>query len=419
MSHTPQPNQPVSDPAPFVDAGTFQGKTIVVGVTGSIAAYKAADLVSRLTQAGADVRVILTAHAQEFIAPLTFRTLSGREALTDLFAAPEAYRIRHLSLAEQADALIVAPATANLIGKAAAGIADDLLTTTLLAVTCPLLFAPAMNEAMYRNALVQRNLEVLREHGCLIIEPEEGWLACRQVGRGRLAATETLVQALALALWQPKDYAGRRVLVTAGPTREFLDPVRFLSNPSSGKMGYALAAAAAQRGASVTLVSGPTNLPPPYGVERVEVTSAAEMHAAVMARAAEQEVILGAAAVADYAPAERASQKVKKSEAEWTLTLRPTPDILAELGQRKGNTVLVGFAAETENLAAHAQEKLRAKNLDAIAANDLTRAETGFQSDTNAVTLFFRDGRREDLPLMSKNALAHALLERIRPLLGD
>jgi len=391
----------------------FDGKTIGLGVTGSIAAYKAAEVTSRLTQAGAAVRVIMTRNATEFVSPLTFRSLSGYEVASDMFATPEAYGLRHISLAEQVQAILVAPATANVLGQVAAGLANDLLTTTILAAKCPVLFAPTMNDAMYRHPIVQRNLATLREHGYHLIPPGEGWLACGHVGQGRFPDTRIILEALAAALWSTKDFAGRRVLITAGPTREWLDPVRFLSNPSSGKMGVALASAAYQRGAAVTLVLGPTDLPDPYGVEVVRVETVADMYAATLARAEQQDVIIGAAAPLDFTPAERAEEKIKKSDQAWTLELQPTPDILATLGQRNLPAVLVGFAAETTNVVAQAQEKLARKNLDWIVANDVTRPEAGFAADTNAAWLIGRDGTVEELPLMSKSALAHQILERV------
>jgi phosphopantothenoylcysteine decarboxylase/phosphopantothenate--cysteine ligase len=396
----------------------FRDKSILLGVTGGIAAYKAAEVTSRLAQAGAEVTVIMTQHATEFVAPLTFQSLSGREVITDMFARPEAYGgVRHISLAEQAAAILVAPATANVIGKVATGLADDMLTTTILAATCPVVFVPAMNDAMFRNPIVQRNLATLAGHGYVIVPPGEGWLACRRVGKGRFPEIDTVLQALAMAVCEKKDLRGRRVLVTAGPTREYFDPVRYVTNPSSGKMGHALALAAAQRGAAVTLITGPTALPDPFGVETVRVESTAEMYAAVLERAAEQDVFLGAAAPVDYAPAERAAQKLKKAEQTLTMELRPTPDILAEVGRRNLGRVRVGFAAETTDLLAHAQAKLEKKNLHLIVANDLTRPGAGFQADTNAVTLLGRDGTVEELPLMGKDELAHHILDRVARLL--
>jgi len=392
----------------------FRGKTVVLGVTGGIAAYKAAEVTSRLAQAGAEVTVIMTQHATEFVAPLTFQALSGHEVITDMFARPEAYGgLRHIALAEQAAAILVAPATANLLGKVAHGLADDMLTTTIMAATCPVVIVPAMNDTMFRNPLVQRNLALLAEQGYLIVPPGEGWLACRRVGRGRFPELETVLQALAQAVCDKKDFRGRRVLVTAGPTREYLDPVRYLTNPSSGKMGYALALAAAQRGAEVTLVTGPTALPDPFGVATVRVESAAEMYAAVLARAEEQDVLIGAAAPVDYAPLERAAQKIKKGEQPLVLELQPTPDILAEVGRRNLGRVRVGFAAETTDLVAHAQAKLAQKNLHLIVANDVTRPGAGFQTDTNAVLLLSREGTVEELPLLDKGEVAHGILDRV------
>ena len=393
---------------------------MVVGVTGGIAAYKACDLVSKLTQAGAQVRVVMTDSAQQLVSPLTFATLSGRPVATDMWAERE--EMAHISLADFAEVFIVAPATANIVGKFAAGIADDLLSTALLTVTCPVLMAPAMNTRMWQNATVQANVERLRERGVVIVEPESGRLACGDTGPGRLPPTEVLLGALedALGITREGPLAGRRVLVTAGPTREALDPVRFLTNPSTGKMGYALAAAAAERGAQVALVSGPTELPPPEGVELVRVTSAQEMYEAVAARRGVTDVFIGAAAVADYRPARAEQSKMKKGEREeLTVTLAPTPDIIASVADWEPCPLIAGFAAETENLRANAERKLREKQMDLIVANDVTAPDSGFAADTNRVTILDADGAAEELPTMSKAEVAARVLDRIERLLSS
>ncbi len=396
---------------------TFAAKRLVVGVTGGIAAYKAADLVSKLAQAGAEVRVVMTAHATEFVGPTTFQALSGNPVYTATFAAPEAYGMGHLSLAS-ADAVVVAPATANLLGKAAAGLADDLLTTTLLAVTCPVLLAPAMNQAMWHHPLVQRNVATLQDAGYQFVGPSSGWLACRQQGDGRMADVPNIVAALEALLFAERDLTGRRVLITAGPTREPLDAVRFVSNPSSGRQGYALARAAALHGATVTLVSGPTELPAPPGVERVSVNTAAEMAAAVLARWPEADVFVGAAAVADYAPADPDPRKRAKAGDTISIALHRTPDIIAAVAaQRRPGQVVVGFAAQTHEVIERAQEKLQRKGLDLMVANDVSQPGRGFGGDDNQVTLLHADGRREDLPSLSKLDVGHEVLRRVAALL--
>jgi len=398
----------------------MRDRRVVVGVTGGIAAYKACDLVSKLTQAGVQVRVVMTDSAQRLVSPLTFATLSGRPVATDMWAERE--EMAHISLADFAEVFIVAPATANIIGKLAAGIADDLLSTTLLTVTCPVLMAPAMNTRMWQNATVQANVERLRERGVVIVEPESGRLACGDTGPGRLPPTEVLLSALedALGITREGPLAGRRVLVTAGPTREALDPVRFLTNPSTGKMGYALAVSAAERGAQVALVSGPTELPPPEGVELVCVTSAQEMYEAVAARRGATDVFIGAAAVADYHPARAEQSKMKKGEREeLTVTFEPTPDIIASVADWEPRPLIVGFAAETENLRANAERKLREKQMDLIVANDVTAPDSGFAADTNRVTILDADGAAEELPTMSKAEVAARVLDRIERLLSS
>jgi len=394
----------------------LSGKTIVLGVTGGIAAYKAVELLRLLTKSGARVQVIMTRAATEFVAPLTFQTLSGNPVHLELFNLIQEQEIGHISLADRADLLLIAPATANVIGKIAHGIADDLLTTTVMATKAPVLLAPAMNVNMYRNPLYLENEARLRRHGYHFVDADSGELACGWEGSGRLAQPERIFDE-ACALLTPHDLAGETILVTAGPTREELDPVRYISNHSSGKMGYALARAARHRGARVILVSGPTALAAPDGVELVPVESAREMHGAVMERVADCSVVIKAAAVADYRPLMRNESKIKKRDGQMSLELLKNPDILAELGQLTKRPLLVGFAAETTDLQTHAVTKLTAKNLDMIVANDVSQEGAGFNVATNIASLLYRDGRVEPLALMSKELLADLILDRIRVLL--
>ena len=383
----------------------LSGKPIILGVTGGIAAYKAVELCRLFVKAGADVRVVMTEAAKKFVTPLTFQTASGNRVYDDLFAASEHYSVEHVGLARSAALLVIAPATANCIAKIAAGMADDLLTTTLLAATCPVLLAPAMNTSMYENPLTQQNIAKLTALGYLFVPPAEGELACGDTGRGRMAAVDAVFAAASNLFDTEKPWQGRKVLVTAGPTRESIDPVRYLSNHSSGKMGFALAQAAAAFGADVTLVSGPVSLADPDGVEVIRVTTALEMHGEVISRFADADVVIKAAAVADYRPAVTSDNKIKKG-GDMTLTMVRNPDILAELGKQKAGQMLVGFAAETENLQENARGKLNSKNLDMIVANDLTQEGAGFAADTNVVKLYYRDGRELALPKMAKTELA-------------
>lgn len=393
----------------------LQGKHVVLGVSGGIAVYKAVELLRLLTRAGAQVQVIMTQNAQEFVTPLTFQTLSGQPVHTDLFNLYQEQEIGHISLADGADLFILAPATANLIGRIAQGLADDLLTTSVMATKAPVLIVPAMNTNMYENPLYRRNEKQLADLGYHILEPASGDLACGWQGQGKLPDPQVILE-VAEAVLTPQDLAGCTLLVSAGPTREDVDPVRYLSNYSSGKMGYAVAAAARQRGAQVILVSGPTSLQVPPGVRCVPVVSALEMRQAMLEHLDAADVIIKAAAVADYRPAERAPEKLKKGAAEMTLTLQKNPDILAELSRHKGERVLVGFAAETERLLAHAAEKLRQKNLDLIVANDITVSGAGFDAETNVVKFLHANGRIEELERMSKAHVAHELLDRLVPL---
>lgn len=390
----------------------LQGKTVVLGISGGIAVYKVVELLRLLTRAGAEVHVIMTESAQQFVTPLTFQTLSGKPVHTDLFNLYQEQEISHISLADRADLFVLAPATANLIGKIAQGLADDLLTTSVMATKAPVLIVPAMNSNMYDNPIYQRNEKQLADCGYHLLEPATGELACGWEGKGKLPDPE-IILAAAESVLAPKDLLGCRMLVTAGPTREELDPVRYLTNYSSGKMGYAIAAAARQRGASVLLVSGPANLTVPEGVTCIPVCTAEEMREAVMGQIKNIDVVIKAAAVADYRPVQRASQKMKKTGDELVIELEKNPDILAELGEKKGERVLVGFAAETERLLAHAAEKLKNKHLDMIVANDVTREGAGFDVDTNIVRFLHADGRVEEFDLLSKDLVANQLLNRV------
>ncbi|MCC8047089.1 MAG: bifunctional phosphopantothenoylcysteine decarboxylase/phosphopantothenate--cysteine ligase CoaBC [Clostridiales bacterium] len=389
------------------------GKTIILGVTGSIAAYKAANLASLLKKQHADVHVILTKNGAQFITPVTFETLTGNKCLTDTFDRNFQFNVEHVELAKRADLALVAPASANTAAKLAFGLADDMLTTTLLACTCPKLIAPAMNTRMYENPVTQRNLRTLKEDGWTLIEPASGHLACGDEGKGKFPDEHVIVEHVLNAIAREKDMKGLRVLVTAGPTIEALDPVRFLSNHSTGKMGYALAKVCAERGASVTLVSGKTHLPVPVGVQMVPIVSAQEMYDEVTDRAKEQDVIIMAAAVADYRPATVSEQKIKKKDDDLSLSLERTQDILASLGANKPEgQILCGFAMETENMVAHAREKLERKHLDLIAANNVKTKGAGFGTDTNVITLLTEKGQKE-LALMSKEEAASQIADAI------
>ncbi len=396
----------------------LKGKHVVLGVSGGIAVYKAVEVLRLLTKAGADVHVVMTKNACEFVTPLTFQTLSGNPVHTELFSLYQEREIGHISLADRADLFLLAPATANVIGKVAQGLADDLLTTSIMATKAPVLVVPAMNTNMYENPFYQKNEQLLKDAGYHVLEPASGMLACGWEGKGKLPDPE-IIFAAAQAVLTPKDLQGVRMLVTAGPTREEVDPVRYISNYSSGKMGFAIAQAAYQRGADVTLVSGPVNLPVPYGVSCVSVASAEEMRQQVLAGLPQSDVVVKAAAVADYRPAQRAEQKVKKKADDLSLSLEKNPDILAELGSLKTHQILVGFAAETEQLIEHATEKLKRKNLDMIVANDVSCQGAGFDVDTNIVRFLYADGRIEELDLMKKSEVANQLLDRIISLRGQ
>lgn len=390
----------------------LQGKQVVLGVSGGIAAYKAVELLRLLTKAGAVVHVIMTRSAQEFVTPLTFQTLSSNPVHTELFNLISEQEIGHISLADRAELFVIAPATANIVGKIAGGIADDMLSTTVMATKAPVVIAPAMNVNMYTNPIYRENQEKLCRLGYRFVAPVKGALACGWEGEGKLAAPETIFGACCAAL-TPQDLCGRTILVTAGATREEIDPVRFISNHSSGRMGYALAGSAARRGARVILVSGPTFLAPPTGVEMVAVESARDMREAVLARAGDCSAIIKAAAVADYRPAERSAIKIKKGAPEKSIQLVKNPDILAELGSLDSRPFLVGFAAETGSLRTFALRKLKEKNADMIVANDVSQPDAGFNVDTNRALLLFRDGSEVDCQLMSKEALADIILNHL------
>ena len=391
----------------------LKGKTIVLGVTGGIACFKAAALASLLVKQHASVQVIMTENATKFVTPLTFEQLTGQKALTDTFDRNFQHSVEHIAVADRADLVLIAPATANIIAKLAHGIADDMLSTTVLACDCPKAIAPAMNTKMYENPVTQDNLATLRRYGWEVAEPASGHLACGAEGKGRLPEPEQLLELCLHAVAREKDLRGKRVLVTAGPTREALDPVRYLTNRSSGRMGYAIARAAARRGAEVTLVSGPTALPRPGYLEIVDVESAQEMFEAVIARAPAADIVIKAAAVADYRPAAVADNKIKKKDGDLSIPLERTLDILGTLGKNKREgQFLCGFSMETENLLENSRAKLRKKNLDMVAANNVKVAGAGFGVDTNVLTLITADGEQE-LPLMSKDAAADALLDAI------
>ena len=389
----------------------LDGKLILLGVTGSVAAYKAADIASRLTQLGARVYAVLTKNACEFVSPLTFRALTGNPTLTGVFDEPHEAGIAHVDIPSSADLLLIAPATANIIGKLAHGIADDWLSTAALVVTCPVIIAPAMNSNMFANHIVQENIARLKSIGHGFVGPCSGHLACGADGQGRLVGVESILDAVSAALSDTEaDLAGMNLLVTAGPTREPIDPVRFISNYSSGKMGYAIAEAAARRGAKVTLISGPTELPTPQGVKLVPVETAKEMLEAATANFADADVVICAAAVADYAPASQTSSKIKKTGDSLLLELKPTNDILKSLGKVKKKRIMVGFAAETENLIENATAKLKDKNLDLIVANNVFQDDAVFGSDMNAVSLITSDGAPLELPRMTKREVADNVL---------
>ena len=391
----------------------LKGKRIILGVSGSIAAYKIANLASALVKLHADVHVVMTKNATNFIHPITFETLTGNKCLVDTFDRNFEYSVEHVELAKSADVLMVAPATANVIGKMAHGLADDMLTTTILACQCPKIVAPAMNTRMFRNSIVQDNIKLLKCYGIEVIDPASGYLACGDTGEGKMPEPEILLQYILKALVVKKDLEGVNVLVSAGPTREAIDPVRYITNHSTGKMGYAVARAAAMRGAHVTLVSGPTEIDPPPFVEVVDVVSAEEMFKAITSRASKQDIIIKTAAVADYRPAVVATEKVKKKDGDMSIHLERTKDILAYIGEHKREgQFLCGFSMETENMLENSITKLVKKNLDMVIANNLKVEGAGFGTNTNVVTVITRKGG-EQLPLMSKDEVADKILDAI------
>ena len=391
---------------------------VALGVSGGVAAYKAAELVRKLQQEGMDVQVVMTAGAREFITPLTFAALTGQKVITEMFSTESAganveSAIEHIDVAQRIDLLAVAPATANAIARMAGGIADDFLTTLYLATTAPVVIAPAMNVNMWEHAATQENVETLRARGVLIVPPEEGYLACGMTGAGRLASVDAIASAVLGRLGIEKDLKEETIIVTAGPTCEDLDPVRFLTNRSSGKMGYALAQAAVRRGASVILISGPTRLDPPQGVQFVSVRNTEQMHRAVLEHFPRATALIMAAAVADYRPVETHPKKIKRVSGRLNLELESTLDILADVALGKGDRLLIGFAAETENVPAHARAKLESKQADLIVANDVTAEGAGFDHDTNVITLYFRDGTEKAYPRMPKIDAAHRILDQL------
>ena len=394
------------------------GKNVVLGVSGGIACYKAAELVRLLVRAGIDVHVVMTRGAMEFITPLTFQTLSGHPVAADLFNLTQESEIGHINLADQADLFVIAPATANLIGKIATGMADDLLTTAVMATKAQVLIAPSMNVNMFQNPVLQENIGKLKRLGYELMEPAEGYLACGYEGKGRLPEPADIVKEIQRLL-RTKDLVGERLLVTAGPSRESLDPVRYISNRSSGKMGYSLARAGARRGAEVTLISGPASLAPPTGVHLISVVTAKEMHQAVLKEYPVATAVIMAAAVTDYRPEKVVAQKIKRGDTPLQLNLKPNVDILKELGAKKNGKILVGFAAETEDLVVNAGKKLRSKNLDLIVANDITKEGSGFDADTNVATLLDSQGGTHPLPLMTKDDLADRILDHFLKIKGQ
>ena len=391
----------------------MKGKKILLAVTGGIAAYKSAELIRLFIKNDAQVKVLMTKNAQEFITPLTLQTLSSHPVYRETFSLIKDFDIAHIALAQEADILVIAPATANIIGKIAAGLADDLLTTVVMATKAPVLICPSMNTNMYENVIVRENIQKLTSRGYHMMEADSGELACKSEGVGRLPELSDIVEEVKSILTE-KDLVGETVLVTAGPTREPLDPVRFITNYSSGKMGYALASRARRRGASVILISGPTVLSVPRGVTYVPVSTAVEMRHAVMKNLKQSTIVIKSAAVADYRPSVCADAKIKKKDGPWTLYLERNPDIIAEIGKKKKERILIGFAMESEDLIKNAKSKILAKNMDLIVANDVKQKDAGFQSDTNIVKILDRDGGIEELPVMDKMDVADRILDRVK-----
>lgn len=396
----------------------FKDKTVVIGVSGGIAVYKTLDVISRLKKLGVNVNVIMTKSATEFVTPLSFQSLSQNYVVCDMFEDPKTWDVEHISLAKKADVFLIAPATANVIGKMANGIADDMLTTTVMATKAKVLIAPAMNTNMYENPVVQRNINTLKELGYNFVEPESGRLACGDIGRGKLATPETIVDEVVKLLSTKQDLKGKSIIITAGPTMESIDPVRFISNRSSGKMGYAIASQAINRGADVTLISGPTNLTPPQNLKKlVRIESAKDMYDAVIENFDENQVIIKSAAVADYKPKDYSDKKIKKSNDDLSIELDRNKDIAYEIGKIKKDKILVGFAAETNDLIENAKGKVQKKNLDFIVANDLTKEGAGFGVDTNIVKIIDKQGNVTEYPKMKKEEVANVILDKITLLL--
>lgn len=397
----------------------LKDKTVVIGVCGGIAVYKACDLVSKLKKTGVNVHVIMTKSATEFVAPLTFQTLSQNYVVEDMFESPKTWDVEHISLAKKADVFVLAPATANVIGKVANGIADDMLTTTIMATKAKILIAPAMNTNMYENPVVQRNIQTLKDLDYKFVEPESGRLACGDIGSGKLASVDTIFNSIIELLEIKKDLEGTSMIITAGPTVESIDPVRYITNRSTGKMGYSIAKKAIERGADVTLVSGPTNIVPPQNLKKfIQIESAEDMYNAVLENMDENQVIIKSAAVADYRPKEYSDNKIKKSDDDLSIRLDRTKDIALELGKIKNNKILVGFAAETNDLLENAKNKIQKKNLDFIVANDLTQDGAGFGVDTNIVKIIDREGVVQEHPKMKKEEVAGVILDKIKTLLN-
>ena len=397
----------------------LKDKTVVIGVSGGIAVYKTLDVVSRLRKLGVNVNVIMTKSATEFVTPLSFQSLSQNYVVCDMFEDPKTWDVEHISLAKRADVFLIAPATANVIGKIANGIADDMLTTTVMATKAKVLIAPAMNTNMYENPILQRNINTLKELGYNFVDPESGRLACGDTGKGKLASPETIVDEVVKLLSKGQDLKGKSIIVTAGPTVESIDPMRYITNRSTGKMGYSIAKEAIERGADVTLITGPTNLTPPQNLKKlVKIESAKDMYEAVLANLDENDVVIKSAAVADYKPKNYSNKKIKKSDDDLVIELDRNKDIAQEIGKIKNNKILVGFAAETNDLIENASLKIKKKNLDFIVANDLTKEGAGFGVDTNIVKIIEKEGNITEYPKMKKEEVANIILDKIKELLS-
>ena len=397
----------------------LKDKTVVIGVSGGIAVYKTLDVVSRLRKLGVNVNVIMTKSATEFVTPLSFQSLSQNYVVCDMFEDPKTWDVEHISLAKRADVFLIAPATANVIGKIANGIADDMLTTTVMATKAKVLIAPAMNTNMYENPILQRNINTLKELGYNFVEPESGRLACGDTGKGKLASPETIVDEVVKLLSKDQDLKGKSIIVTAGPTVESIDPMRYITNRSTGKMGYSIAKEAIERGADVTLITGPTNLTPPQNLKKlVKIESAKDMYEAFLEKLDENDVVIKSAAVADYKPKNYSNKKIKKSDDDLVIELDRNKDIAQEIGKIKNNKILVGFAAETNDLIENASLKIKKKNLDFIVANDLTKEGAGFGVDTNIVKIIDKEGNITEYPKMKKEEVANIILDKIKELLS-